>query len=162
MHITHQHSHTLHHTSPQILVECGTTGGRWLFDCHRWLCLDTGDGRIERELHPPVEGEEEGVGSGSGTPAHRFFTSLKSHEAVRIGHWLWRISKLTCAHAHKHLNCELTHQKTYMYWTPWTQILVELFSNIYCQNCYPNLVLFPLPGYAMNFELWTLAMLHSC
>jgi len=65
MHITHLHNHTLHHTSPQILVECGTTGGKWLFDCHHWLCLDTGDGRIERELHPRWKGrQEERVGSG--------------------------------------------------------------------------------------------------
>ena len=59
--LTHAHlTHT--HTSSQMLVECGTTGGRWLFDCHRWLCLDTGDGRIERELHPTVEGEGGGGG----------------------------------------------------------------------------------------------------
>ena len=53
------HPHT--HTFTQILVECGTTSGKWLFPCHRWLCLDAGDGRIERELHPTVE-EKEGRG----------------------------------------------------------------------------------------------------
>ena len=49
-------------TLTQILVECGTTGGKWLFPCQRWLCLDTGDGRIERELHPTVEEKEGGGG----------------------------------------------------------------------------------------------------
>ena len=53
------HPHT--HTFTQILIECGTTDGKWLFPCHRWLCLDAGDGRIERELHPTVE-EKEGRG----------------------------------------------------------------------------------------------------
>ena len=58
---TPSHSHPHLHTLTQILVECGTTGGKWLFPCHRWLCLDAGDGRIERELHPTVE-EKEGRG----------------------------------------------------------------------------------------------------
>ena len=43
-------------------MECGTTGGKWLFLCQRWLCLDAGDGRIERELHPTVEEKEGGGG----------------------------------------------------------------------------------------------------
>ena len=55
---TPSHSHPHLHTLTQILVECGTTGGKWLFPCHRWLCLDAGDGRIERELHPTVEEKE--------------------------------------------------------------------------------------------------------
>ena len=33
-------------------MECVTTGGSWQLPCHQWLCSDTGDGRIERELHP--------------------------------------------------------------------------------------------------------------
>ena len=64
LHTHHLHTHHLHTltlTLTQILVECGTTGGKWLFPCHRWLCLDAGDGRIERELHPTVE-EKEGRG----------------------------------------------------------------------------------------------------
>ena len=46
------------------MLECGTTGANAVFPCVRWLCLDEGDGRIERELHPsPTCGEDEG-GSG--------------------------------------------------------------------------------------------------
>ena len=30
-------------------------GDSWEFECHRWLCLDEGDGRIERELHRSVQ-----------------------------------------------------------------------------------------------------------
>ena len=59
-HITLPPSHPP--TLTQILVECGTTGGKWLFLCQRWLCLDAGDGRIERELHPTVEEKEGGGG----------------------------------------------------------------------------------------------------
>lgn len=36
----------------QVKVECVTSGYSWTFPCQQWLCLDTGDGRIERELHP--------------------------------------------------------------------------------------------------------------
>ena len=66
MNICTHYLHTLTPSHPptltQILVECGTTGGKWLFPCQRWLCLDTGDGRIERELHPTVEEKEGGGG----------------------------------------------------------------------------------------------------
>lgn len=46
----------------KVVVECGTSGSRWEFPCHRWLCADEEDGRIERELHPVVlqGGREEG------------------------------------------------------------------------------------------------------
>ena len=45
-----------------LVVECGTTGECREFPCHRWLCADEEDGRIERELHPTVAGDvgEEG------------------------------------------------------------------------------------------------------
>ncbi len=29
--------------------------------CDRWLCLDSGDGRIERELHPCHASQDEGA-----------------------------------------------------------------------------------------------------
>ena len=32
-----------------------TTGEQWVFPCDKWLCLDTGDARIVRELHPLVD-----------------------------------------------------------------------------------------------------------
>lgn len=35
-------------------MECVTTGSKWKFPCNQWLCLDTGDGRTERELHPSL------------------------------------------------------------------------------------------------------------
>ncbi len=38
----------------QVRVECCSSGGHWTFPCQQWLCSDTGDGRIERELHPLV------------------------------------------------------------------------------------------------------------
>ena len=36
----------------EVKVECVSTGRQWTFPCKQWLCMDTGDGRIERELHP--------------------------------------------------------------------------------------------------------------
>ena len=32
--------------------------------CERWLCVDDGDGRIERELHPLLPSEDKGAGQG--------------------------------------------------------------------------------------------------
>ncbi len=32
--------------------------GVWVCPCDRWLCVDSGDGRIERELHPLPASEE--------------------------------------------------------------------------------------------------------
>ena len=33
-------------------MSCDSSGGEWSFPCHQWLCLDIGDGRTQRELHP--------------------------------------------------------------------------------------------------------------
>lgn len=35
-------------------MECESSGGSWRFPCDQWLCLDGGDGHIERELHPSL------------------------------------------------------------------------------------------------------------
>ena len=36
---------------PKVKVQCESSEGSWRFPCDQWLCLDRGDGHIERELH---------------------------------------------------------------------------------------------------------------
>lgn len=37
--------------------------GSWVCPCDRWLCMDSGDGRIERELHPLHSPQDKGASS---------------------------------------------------------------------------------------------------
>lgn len=46
----------------QVCV-CGVDGEYWVCPCQRWLCLDSGDGRIERKLHPLISQEPAKVDS---------------------------------------------------------------------------------------------------
>ena len=61
----------------QVSITCHVTDSTQVFPCGLWMCMDSGDGRIERELHPLITDDKNGQCSNGKWTVHIWTSDIR-------------------------------------------------------------------------------------